>query len=118
MAGTPELAGQSPSQMGGGQQQRVALARATAAEDQLVLFDEPLSNVDAKVRQQLRLELMAMQRNLAFAAMYVTHDQTEPLAPGHRIAGRPRGRIEQVGTPQPAYTAPPRGAVAGSIGTA
>jgi iron(III) transport system ATP-binding protein len=117
MVGIPELAGQYPSQMSGGQQQRVALARAIVAEDQLVLFDEPLSNVDAKVRQQLRLELMAMQRALSFAAMYVTHDQTEAMALGHRIAVLRAGRIEQIGTPAEVYNTPATRYVASFIGT-
>jgi iron(III) transport system ATP-binding protein len=117
MVGIPELAGQYPAQMSGGQQQRVALARAIVAEDHLVLFDEPLSNVDAKVRQQLRLELMAMQRALSFAAIYVTHDQTEAMALGHRIAVLRGGRIEQVGTPVEVYNTPATRYVANFIGT-
>src|SRR5690606_2190639 len=98
--GIPELERQYPSQMSGGQQQRVALARALVSNDEVVLFDEPLSNVDAKVREQLRLELLSMQRSLGFSAVFVTHDQAEAMELAHRIAVIDRGRVAQVGTPQ------------------
>lgn len=95
-----------PSQLSGGQQQRVALARAIIANDGIVLFDEPLSNVDAKVREQLRLELITLQRKLGFAWLYVTHDQTEATAVADRIAVFRSGQIAQLGSPQEIYNRP------------
>lgn len=117
LVGIPELAGQYPAQMSGGQQQRVALARALAPGDDLVLFDEPLSNVDAKVREQLRLELTAMQRELGFAAVYVTHDQVEAMELADRIAVMGEGRVAQLGAPREIYTRPRSRYVAGFVGT-
>jgi len=117
LVGIPELARQFPSNMSGGQQQRVALARAIVANDKLVLFDEPLSNVDAKVREQLRIELLEMQSELHFAALYVTHDQYEAMALGHRVAVMRKGRIEQLAPPREIYEAPVSRYVAGFIGT-
>ena len=95
-----------PGQLSGGQQQRVALARAVIANDGIVLFDEPLSNVDAKVREQLRLELITLQRKLGFAWLYVTHDQTEATAVADRIAVFRSGQIAQLGSPQEIYNRP------------
>lgn len=118
LVGIPELVGQHPGQMSGGQQQRVALARAIVANDAIVLFDEPLSNVDAKVREQLRLELLSMQRELGFAALYVTHDQLEAMELAHRIAVMREGRIEQLGTPREVYDRPMSQYVANFIGRA
>jgi iron(III) transport system ATP-binding protein len=117
LVGIPELARQFPSQMSGGQQQRVALARAIIANDQLVLFDEPLSNVDAKVREQLRIELLEMQNKLHFAALYVTHDQGEAMALAHRVAVMRRGKIEQLAPPREIYERPASRYVANFIGT-
>jgi iron(III) transport system ATP-binding protein len=117
LVGIPELAKQFPSQMSGGQQQRVALARAVVANDKLVLFDEPLSNVDAKVREQLRIELLEMQSKLHFAALYVTHDQTEAMALAHRVAVMRRGNIEQIEAPRDVYERPNSRYVANFIGT-
>lgn len=114
--GIGELEGQYPSQMSGGQQQRVALARALVSNDNLILFDEPLSNVDAKVREQLRLELVAMQRRLGFSALFVTHDQTEAMELATRIAVVDAGRIAQFGTPHEIYSAPATRYVARFIG--
>ena len=116
MVGIPDLEGQYPSQMSGGQQQRVALARALVSNDQVVLFDEPLSNVDAKVREQLRFELLAMQRALGFSAVFVTHDQTEAMELAHRIAVIDTGRVAQLGTPQEVYQQPATRYVANFIG--
>jgi iron(III) transport system ATP-binding protein len=118
LVGIPELTGQHPGQMSGGQQQRVALARAIVANDAIVLFDEPLSNVDAKVREQLRLELLSMQRELGFSALYVTHDQLEAMELAHRIAVMNEGRIEQLGTPREVYDHPVSRYVANFIGRA
>lgn len=117
MVGIPELEQQYPNQLSGGQQQRVALARALVRGDGLILFDEPLSNVDAKVREQLRLELLAMQRELGFSALFVTHDQVEAMELAHRIAVLRDGRIEQFGTPQEIYNAPASRYVANFIGS-
>ncbi|CAH1660419.1 ABC transporter ATP-binding protein [Chelatococcus asaccharovorans] len=115
--GIGDLGGQYPAQMSGGQQQRVALARAVVSKDALVLFDEPLSNVDAKVRQQLRLELIDMQRKLGFSAVYVTHDQIEAMALADRIAVLRQGRVEQIGAPDAIYDRPVSRYVANFIGT-
>lgn len=117
LVGISELSKQFPSQMSGGQQQRIALARAIVANDKLVLFDEPLSNVDAKVREQLRIELLEMQSELHFAALYVTHDQTEAMALAHRVAVMRTGRIEQVAPPRDVYERPVSRYVANFIGT-
>ena len=99
------MAERKPNQLSGGQQQRVALARAIAAGNDVVLFDEPLSNIDAKVRETLRLELRSMQRRLGFTAVYVTHDQTEALELADRIAVMRDGRVVQLGTPEEIYQA-------------
>lgn len=117
LVGIAELEGQYPNQMSGGQQQRVALARALVAGNDLVLFDEPLSNVDAKVREQLRMELATMQRQLGFAALYVTHDQTEAMELAHQIAVMKEGKIAQLGPPREIYEAPRSRYVANFIGT-
>jgi iron(III) transport system ATP-binding protein len=116
LVGVGELERQYPGQMSGGQQQRVALARALVNNDDLVLFDEPLSNVDAKVREQLRFELVSMQRELGFSALFVTHDQTEAMELAHRIAVLDSGRIVQFGTPQDIYHRPATRYVAKFIG--
>lgn len=107
-----------PGQLSGGQQQRVALARAIAGNDGTILFDEPLSNIDAKVREQLRVELMALQKELGCSALYVTHDQTEALALAHRIAVMERGRVVQLGPPREVYERPASRYVADFTGTA
>ncbi|MEP7740016.1 ABC transporter ATP-binding protein [Nocardioides sp. 31GB23] len=106
MIGIPELGRQYPGQMSGGQQQRVALARALVSNEGLILFDEPLSNVDAKVREQLRLELVLMQRDIGFAAIYVTHDQIEAMELADRIAVMQNGKVAQCGTPREIYETP------------
>lgn len=116
LVGVGELEKQYPGQMSGGQQQRIALARALVNNDELVLFDEPLSNVDAKVREQLRFELVSMQRRLGFSALFVTHDQTEAMELAHRIAVLDSGRIVQFGSPQEIYHQPATRYVAKFIG--
>ncbi|MCO7218503.1 ABC transporter ATP-binding protein [Klenkia sp. PcliD-1-E] len=116
LVGVGELEGQYPGQMSGGQQQRIALARALVNNDDLVLFDEPLSNVDAKVREQLRFELVSMQRELGFSALFVTHDQVEAMELAHKIAVLDRGKVVQYGTPQEIYRRPATRYVAGFIG--
>lgn len=117
LVGIPELAGQYPSQMSGGQQQRVALARALVGGDGLILFDEPLSNVDAKVREQLRFELLSMQRELGFSAIFVTHDQVEAMELANRIAVMQEGRVAQLAPPEQIYADPSSRYVANFIGT-
>jgi len=104
--GCAAFAQRYPGQLSGGQQQRIALARAVVAREGTILFDEPLSNVDAKVREQLRVELVALQKRLGFTALYVTHDQTEASAFAHRIAVMDMGRIAQFGTPRDIYARP------------
>ena len=107
-----------PGQLSGGQQQRVALARAIVSGDGLILFDEPLSNLDAKVRERLRLELLSLQSQINFSAVYVTHDQIEALALADRIAVMDVGRIAQVGSPEQIYDYPNSRYVADFIGSA
>jgi ABC-type Fe3+/spermidine/putrescine transport system ATPase subunit len=94
------------TQLSGGQQQRVALARAIVHTPSLLLLDEPLSNLDVKLREQMRIELRALQRRLNLAVVYVTHDQDEALAMSDRIAVLNKGRVEQVGTPVEVYEHP------------
>lgn len=112
-----ELEGQYPGQISGGQQQRVALARALVAGNQTVFFDEPLSNIDAKVRDQLRWEIQKIQRELGFTAIYVTHDQTEALTLADRIAILRKGTVAQLGTPLDVYDKPDSAYVARFMGT-
>jgi iron(III) transport system ATP-binding protein len=117
LVGVSELRGQYPNQMSGGQQQRIALARALVGGGDLVLFDEPLSNVDAKVRETLRRELLEMQRELGFAAIYVTHDQHEAMELAHRVAVMGAGKVQQFGTPSDVYLRPTSRYVANFVGT-
>jgi ABC-type Fe3+/spermidine/putrescine transport system ATPase subunit len=118
MVGVGGLEHQYPGRISGGQQQRVALARALVANSSVVLFDEPLSNVDAQVRAQLRFELQAMQRRLGFSGLYVTHDQTEAMELGHRVAVLDSGVISALGTPFEVYNNPPNEYVASFVGVA
>jgi iron(III) transport system ATP-binding protein len=105
------------SQLSGGQQQRVALARSLVFEPRLLLFDEPLSNLDANLRLQMRLEIKELQRRLRFTAVYVTHDQTEAMAIADRIAIMNKGVLAQLGTPREIYDRPASAFVAGFMGT-
>jgi iron(III) transport system ATP-binding protein len=105
-----------PGQLSGGQQQRVALARAVVANEGVVLFDEPLSNLDAKVRERLRLELLTLQRTIGFSSLYVTHDQVEAMALADRIAVMAVGRIAQLGTGDDIYRSPTSRYVANFVG--
>lgn len=107
-----------PNALSGGQQQRVALARALAVQPGLVLFDEPLSNLDAKLRDQVRVEIRALQRELEFTAIYVTHDQSEALAMSDKILLLSNGVIEQAGAPKDVYFHPRTRFVADFIGAA
>jgi ABC-type Fe3+/spermidine/putrescine transport system ATPase subunit len=104
------------NQLSGGQQQRVALARALARRPEVLLLDEPLSALDAKIRLRLRGELRRIQQDLAITALYVTHDQEEALSIADRIAVMRDGRIEQVGRPEDIYTRPATGFVADFVG--
>jgi ABC-type Fe3+/spermidine/putrescine transport system ATPase subunit len=120
LLGTMKLGGlgdRKINQLSGGQQQRVALARAIAVGNDVVLFDEPLSNIDAKVREQLRFELRTMQRDLGFTAVYVTHDQIEALELADRIAVMQTGNVIQLGTPEEVYRRPRTRYVAEFVGT-
>ncbi|MBL4812750.1 MAG: ABC transporter ATP-binding protein [Rhodobacteraceae bacterium] len=107
-----------PNQLSGGQQQRVALGRALTMRPSVVLFDEPLSNLDAKLRDSVRMEIRKIQRDYNLAAIYVTHDQGEALAMSDRILIMNNGRIEQAGTPHEIYGTPNTSFVADFIGDA
>ncbi len=107
-----------PGQLSGGQQQRVALARALVASSGVILFDEPLSNLDAKVRERLRDELLSLQQEIKFTALYVTHDQTEAAALGNHIAVMEVGGVAQLGTPTEIYNRPASRYVADFVGSA
>jgi iron(III) transport system ATP-binding protein len=111
------LADRRPDQLSGGQQQRVALARAMAIRPRLLLMDEPLSNLDAKLRVEMRTEIRRLQRELGITTVYVTHDQEEALAISERLAVMNAGRVEQVGFPWDVYQAPQSAFVAQFIGT-
>jgi iron(III) transport system ATP-binding protein len=106
----------SAAQLSGGQQQRLALARALVAEPRLLLLDEPLSNLDALLREHMRVELRRLQKEVGVTAIYVTHDQSEALALSDRIAVINSGRIVQIGTPQQIYHQPRNAFVAGFVG--
>jgi ABC-type Fe3+/spermidine/putrescine transport system ATPase subunit len=105
-AGLERLAERDVHQLSGGQQQRVALARAIVLEPRLLLFDEPLSNLDAKLREQMRLELRQLQERLGITSIYVTHDQEEAMVIADRIVLMRAGNVEQIGTPFDIYTKP------------
>jgi putative spermidine/putrescine transport system ATP-binding protein len=113
----PEKADRYPYQLSGGQQQRVALARALAIEPKVLLLDEPLSALDAKIRVALRKEIRAIQRQLGITTVYVTHDQEEALSLSDRVVVMSEGRIEQVGTPAEIYNSPATPFVASFVGT-
>jgi len=105
-----------PSQLSGGQRQRVAMGRAIVRNPELFLFDEPLSNLDAKLRNQMRIEIRSLQRRLGVTAIYVTHDQIEAMTMADRIIVLNEGRIEQIGTPDEIYNNPASTFVAGFMG--
>ncbi|MGE5656767.1 MAG: ABC transporter ATP-binding protein [Actinomycetota bacterium] len=106
-----------PKQLSGGQKQRVALGRAIARQPQVFLMDEPLSNLDAKLRTETRAQIVQLQRQLGTTTIYVTHDQTEAMTMGDRIAVMDRGQIQQVGQPLELYTQPANRFVAEFMGT-
>ncbi len=113
----PALANRYPYQLSGGQQQRVALARALAIQPQVLLLDEPLSALDARIRVSLRTEIRSIQRKLGITTIYVTHDQEEALSLSDRIAVMNDGRVEQIGTPFEIYNFPRTSFVASFVGT-
>ncbi|MBL4916838.1 ABC transporter ATP-binding protein [Tabrizicola sp. DMG-N-6] len=118
LVGLGAYADRSVDALSGGQQQRVALARALVMKPRVILFDEPLSNLDAKLRLRVRAEIRALQRRLGLTAVYVTHDQEEALAISDRVVVMKSGRIEQIGTPRDLYTRPATRFVADFIGSA
>jgi spermidine/putrescine ABC transporter ATP-binding subunit len=118
LVGLSGVGGRLPSQLSGGQQQRVALARAVVVRPALLLLDEPLSNLDARLRVQMRAELVRLQRQLGITTIYVTHDQEEALMLSTRIAVMARGRLVQLGTPQEVYERPADPFVADFLGGA
>jgi ABC-type Fe3+/spermidine/putrescine transport system ATPase subunit len=112
----PGLEDRMPGHLSGGQQQRVALARALIVEPRVLLLDEPLSNLDLKLRQQMRFEIRQIQQNLGITTIFVTHDQMEALEISDRIAVLASGAIEQIGTPQEVYSYPQSRFVAEFVG--
>ncbi len=118
LMGLTGLENRRPNQLSGGQQQRVALARSLVMEPRILLFDEPLSNLDAKLRVQMRSEIHRLQRRLNITSIYVTHDQIEAMALSDRIIVMNAGKIEQVGTPEDIYRFPNTRFVADFIGRA
>jgi iron(III) transport system ATP-binding protein len=116
--GLAGYAKRSPSQLSGGQQQRVALARCIVMEPKVLLFDEPLSNLDAKLREQMRVEIRELQQRVGITAIYVTHDQVEAMSISDEIVVMNAGRVEQRGTPHAIYARPASRFVADFIGKA
>ncbi len=117
MLGLDPLLDRKPKQLSGGQRQRVAMGRAMVREPMVFLFDEPLSNLDAGLRAQMRIEIGGLQRRLSTTTIYVTHDQVEAMTLGDRIVVLANGRIQQVGRPIELYRRPLNRFVAGFIGT-
>ena len=111
------LADREATKLSGGQQQRLALARALVMQPQLLLLDEPLSNLDAKLREKMRFELKRLQRELRITTVYVTHDQSEALALSHEIAVMNEGRIQQIASPRDIYERPGSAFVADFVGS-
>jgi iron(III) transport system ATP-binding protein len=117
LVGLGAYAGRRPGQLSGGQQQRVALARTIAIEPKVLLLDEPLSNLDAKLRVRMRAELLALQRKLGITTIFVTHDQEEALSISDRVAVLDGGVIQQIGTPMNLYDHPANRFIADFVGT-
>ncbi|MES2123255.1 MAG: sn-glycerol-3-phosphate ABC transporter ATP-binding protein UgpC [Gemmatimonadota bacterium] len=117
LLGIGELLARKPKQLSGGQRQRVALGRAIVRQPEVFLFDEPLSNLDAKLRVQMRRELAALRRRLGTTTLYVTHDQVEAMTLGDRIVVMHAGRVQQVGSPLDIYDRPANLFVAGFLGS-
>jgi iron(III) transport system ATP-binding protein len=118
LVGLEAFADRRPAQLSGGQQQRVALARTLVIEPTVLLLDEPLSNLDAKLRIEMRSELRQLQQKVGITTVYVTHDQEDANSVADRIAVLDQGRIQQVGTPVELYDHPASRFVAGFLGTA
>jgi iron(III) transport system ATP-binding protein len=114
--GLAQYGGRRPSELSGGQQQRIALGRALITRPRVLLLDEPLSNVDAKVREEMRLEIRRVQQDTGISAIYVTHDQTEALSMSDRIVVMNHGSIEQIGAPADIYARPASAFVANFMG--
>jgi multiple sugar transport system ATP-binding protein len=117
MMGIEDLLDDKPDELSGGQKQRVALGRAIAREPEVFLFDEPLSNLDAKLRTEMRAEIQKLQKEFGVTAMYVTHDQEEAMTMGDRLAILNDGELQQVGEPTEVYQNPVNKFVAGFIGS-
>jgi len=118
LVGLADFAERYATKLSGGQRQRVALARAIVYEPRVVLFDEPLSNLDAKLREQMRDELVRLQREVGITSIYVTHDQSEALVMSDRVVVMDKAVIQQIGDPQAIYSEPANTFVAGFIGVA
>tara|TARA_R110001599_G_scaffold39338_5_gene120007 strand:+ start:39133 stop:40200 length:1068 start_codon:yes stop_codon:yes gene_type:complete len=117
MLGLTELLQRKPGQLSGGQRQRVAMGRAMVRDPKVFLFDEPLSNLDAKLRVQMRVEIRQLQRKLGTTTLYVTHDQVEAMTLADRLVVLNKGRAEQIGTPMDIYNKPATPFVAAFIGS-
>ena len=117
LVGLPGMEGRYPSQLSGGQQQRVALARSLVAEPKILLFDEPLSNLDAKLREHMRIELKDLIKRVGITSIYVTHDQVEAMAIADRIVLMDRGKIVQLGNARELYERPSSGFIAEFLGS-
>ena len=118
LVGLPQVGDRYPAQLSGGQQQRVALARALVMKPKVLLFDEPLSNLDAKLRKRVRGEIRDLQQRLGITSIYVTHDQAEALALSDVVVVMNQGRVEQIGSPLALYRTPATRFVADFIGEA
>jgi sn-glycerol 3-phosphate transport system ATP-binding protein len=116
LLGLQPLLARKPAELSGGQRQRVAMGRAIVREPQLFLFDEPLSNLDARLRNHMRVEIKQLHRRLGTTTVYVTHDQVEAMTLAQRMVVMNQGRIEQVGTPEAVYARPASTFVAGFLG--
>ncbi|HEY6397448.1 MAG TPA: ABC transporter ATP-binding protein [Solirubrobacteraceae bacterium] len=117
MLGLTPLLGRKPAQLSGGERQRTAMGRAIVRNPQVFLMDEPLSNLDAKLRVKMRVDIAALQRRLGVTMLYVTHDQVEAMTMGERVAVLRDGRLQQCGPPRELYNRPANVFVAGFIGT-
>ena len=117
LVGLAHLLDRKPAQLSGGQRQRVALARAIVAENPICLMDEPLSNLDAKLRHEMRIEIRALQQRLGMTVVYVTHDQAEAMSMADKVVLMHQGGIEQEGAPDTLYNTPASAFAAGFIGT-
>ncbi len=115
--GLTEYLDRKPADLSGGQRQRVAMGRAIVRHPEVFLFDEPLSNLDAQLRTQMRAEIKRLHKRLGVTSVYVTHDQVEAMTLADRIVVMSQGRIEQIGTPMELFTNPCNRFVAGFIGS-